>query len=143
MSKFDIDHLKLNAELMKKKILTKKLSLRLITIFGLVFVVFIVMGLVREIINRYGVNKEIEKVKIEIEMLERKNKELAGLVEYLNTDSFKEIQARQNLGMQQEGETVVSIESMPDNVNEQMAFVNEGEREKSNMEKWWSYFFNN
>ena len=126
---------------MKKKLLTKKLSLRLITMLGLVFVFFIVMGLVREIVSRYRVNQEIESVRMEIETLERKNKELAGLVDYLNTDSFKEIQARQNLGVQKEGEVAVSIESMPDNTNEQVVFADSEDVEKSNFEKWWGYFF--
>ncbi len=126
---------------MKKKLLTKKLSLRLITIFGLVFVIFIAMGLVREIVNRYQINQEIERVKMEIDTLERNNQELAGLVDYLNTDSFKEIQARQNLGVQKEGETAISIESMPDNANEQVVFVGEDDKGSSNIEKWWGYFF--
>ena len=126
---------------MKKKFFSKKMSLRLITLIGLVFIVFIAFGLVREIVNRYRVNQEIENVKSEIEILERKNKELAGLVDYLNTGSFKEIQARQNLGTQKEGETAVSIESLPDNTEQQIDFEIAQGTGSSNFEKWWEYFF--
>lgn len=100
------------------------------------------MGVVRELVSRYMINQEIEKVKSEINTLERKNKELSGLVEYLNTDAFKEIQARQNLGMQKDGETAVSIESLPDNATNEVELVNNNDvKDKSNMEKWWQYFF--
>lgn len=104
--------------------------------------IFIAMGLVREIVSRYMVNQEIAKIQTEINSLERKNQELSGLVEYLNTDAFKEIQARQNLGMQKDGETAVSIESLPDNINAQVTVLEDNnESEKSNLEKWWEYFF--
>ncbi|MFA6296670.1 MAG: septum formation initiator family protein [Patescibacteria group bacterium] len=130
---------------MKKRFLTKKWSLRLITVFGLVCIIFIAMGLVRELVNRYMVNQEIEKMQAEINTLERKNQELGGLVDYLNTDAFKEIQARQNLGMQKDGETAVSIESMPDNINTvaELPQDNNDSSDKTNMEKWWNYFFSN
>ncbi|MDD3887367.1 MAG: septum formation initiator family protein [Patescibacteria group bacterium] len=130
---------------MKKRLLTKKWSLRLITVTGLVFVIFIAMGLVRELVNRYMVNQEIEKIQAEINTLERKNKELGGLVDYLNTDAFKEIQARQNLGMQKDGETAVSIESLPDNMNSvvELSQDNSDQKNKLNIEKWWNYFFTN
>lgn len=130
---------------MKKRLLTKKWSLRLITVTGLVFVIFIAMGLVRELVNRYMVNQEIEKVQAEINTLERKNKELGGLVDYLNTDAFKEIQARQNLGMQKDGETAVSIESLPDNMNSvvELSQNNSDQKDTMNIEKWWNYFFTN
>ncbi len=128
---------------MKKRLLTKKWSLRLITVTGLVFVIFIAMGLVRELVNRYMINQEIEKVQSEINTLERKNKELAGLVDYLNTDAFKEIQARQNLGMQKDGETAVSIESLPDNINSmaELSQDSNDQSDKTNIGKWWGYFF--
>jgi len=130
---------------MKKRLLTKKWSLRLITVTGLVFVIFIAMGLVRELVNRYMVNQEIEKIQAEINTLERKNKELGGLVDYLNTDAFKEIQARQNLGMQKDGETAVSIESLPDNMNSvvELSQDNSDQKNTLNIEKWWNYFFTN
>ena len=45
--------------------------------------------------------------------------------------------------MQKDGETAVSIESMPDNVTNEVELIsnNNDTEDKSNMEKWWDYFF--
>ena len=98
--------------------------------------------------RKHQVNQEIQMVKEEIEQLERRNNELSALVEYLDTESFKEIQARQSLNLQKEGETAVAIKEahkVPDteaeNSNKALEAEKEAQSKKSNIVKWWEYFF--
>lgn len=119
-------------------------SSRLVLLVGIVLLVLVSIALGKELMRKHEVNQEIEKVQSEIDRLERKNKELSSLIEYLNTEEFKEIQARQNLNLQKEGEAAVAI-TVPPTPN-----IDEGESEndepivvenKSNIQKWWEYFF--
>ncbi|EKE13972.1 MAG: hypothetical protein ACD_12C00726G0003, partial [uncultured bacterium] len=74
---------------------------------------------------------------------EHRNQELNNLINYLQTDAYKEIQARKQLGLQKEGEVAISIQSdltkpeiSPENSDDDnMTEI------KSNPRKWWDYFF--
>lgn len=123
----------------------KKTAIKLLIFFGFVMIIFTSFGLGKELVRRQKINNEIQEVKKEIESLEKKNKELGQLIEYLNTDSFKEIQARQNLGFKKEGEKVISIESGDSGLNyeNEASFEVPIKTETSNLKKWWNYFFQN
>lgn len=127
----------------KKNIARKKTTIKLLIFLGFVLIVFTSFGLGKELVRRQKINEEIGNVKKEIESMEKKNKELSQLIEYLNTDSFKEIQARQNLGYRKEGESVVSIESGDDGLNKEneASFEIPINKDESNMKKWWNHFF--
>lgn len=124
------------------------MSSKLVLVIGFVLLALISVALTKELMRKHQVNQEIELVKEEIERLERRNEELQALVEYLNTDSFKEIQARQSLNLQKEGETAVAItEPVREPVIEEQVIdkAEEAQKEalagKSNIVKWWEYFF--
>lgn len=123
----------------KRTFLEKLGSMRFLLIGGLAFLVFVSVGLSKEVLRRHQINKEIEKVQKEVEELEKKNQELSSLVDYLSTESFREVQARRELGFQKEGETAISIQSQESKGEE----VKEGEQEEeiSNPKKWWNHFF--
>ena len=127
----------------KKNVSRKKTVIKLLIFFGFVMMVFTSFGLGKELVRRQKINKEINQVKKEIESFEKKNKELGQLIEYLNTDSFKEIQARQNLGYRKEGERVVSIESGDNSFNQEneASFITPFQEDISNMRRWWNHFF--
>jgi cell division protein FtsB len=122
----------------------RKTIYKLITLVGMVVLIFVSIALGKEIYRRYQINQEINVVKQEIEELERKNHEMQALVDYLNTDSFKEIQARQNLGLQKEGEVAVAVEPGLPADDEDLSSTfesSENTEEISNGKKWWKYFF--
>lgn len=131
-----------------KNSLTKKgFIFKLITFVGIIVLILVSIALGKEIYRRYQINQEIKIVKLEIETLQKKNKELQALVNYLNSDSYKEIQARQNLGLQKLGEQAVAIETaptmesaLPKEISAAVPAAEPG-RELSNPEKWWKYFF--
>lgn len=121
------------------------LSTKVIVLVGLIFLGLVSFALSKELMRKHRVNQEIEEVKKEITSLEKKNKELAALIEYLNTDSYKEIQARQNLNLQKEGETAVAVMPVERSLEEASGtekFDIPVDEESSNVKKWWNYFFN-
>ncbi len=120
---------------------------KLITFVGIIVLILVSIALGKEIYRRYQINQEIKTVKSEIETLQKKNKELQVLVDYLNSDSYKEIQARQNLGLQKPGEQAVAIEAAPategaaSTDTSKVVTAVDPAHELSNPEKWWKYFF--
>lgn len=120
---------------------------KLITFIGIIVLILVSIALGKEIYRRYQINQEIKTVKSEIETLQKKNKELQVLVDYLNSDSYKEIQARQNLGLQKPGEQAVAIEAAPTTEgaistgDSTKIATAEPTKNLSNPEKWWKYFF--
>lgn len=96
---------------MRQKIsFLKKLIKSPIFSVALVFVlVFGGIALTKEIIKRSQVQKEINKLEQEVKLLENENLKLADLLEYLNTDFFKEKEARLKLGLQKPGEKLIII----------------------------------
>jgi cell division protein FtsB len=128
----------------KAKSKKRKTFFKFFTLMGLVLLVFVSVALGKEVYRRHQISQEIDEAKQEVESLEKKNFELQALIDYLNTDSFKEIQARQNLGLQKEGEMAVAIEPGIASAaeNQGSTFESAGEvKEVSNFKKWWKYFF--
>ncbi|MBU2235447.1 septum formation initiator family protein [Patescibacteria group bacterium] len=102
------------------------------------------VSLGKEVVRRYEVNKEIQALEKEVEELENQNTELADLIQYLNTNSFREKEARTKLGMAKEGEKVVvipNIEVVAETATEAVG-VPDNVEELSNPERWFAYFFN-
>lgn len=115
------------------------LKSKIFVIIGVAFAILILVASAREIIRRLQVEKEIEALQKEIELLENKNSELKGLIEYYQTESFAERQAREKLNLQKEGERAVIIS---ENTSEKFALEKEKQIQgKSNLQKWWDYFF--
>lgn len=127
----------------QKKFKSKVLSLRLLIFVGLILMVFFSISLGKEMYRKYQINKEITAVQEEINSLEQENQEMRDLIEYLNTNSFKEIQARQQLGLQKEGEQAIAIQSAPEEIQNVAGEEEAIEEEQTNTMKWWSYFFGN
>lgn len=128
----------------KKNKLNKFLPSRLFLIIGVAVLVFFSVSLAKEIIRRYEVNKDIQELEQEVSELENQNEELADLIQYLNTDSFKEKEARTKLGMAKAGEKVVVIpdEALVEEVTTETVDAPDNVDELSNPERWFAYFFN-
>ena len=120
-------------------------------LIGLVVLVLISVPLARNMSKRYRVNDEINDLQREIDDLEGRNSELKNLVEYLNSDSFVEEQARLKLNYKKIGEEVFVIKDIPvssdsifnkNNPSYNIPGLDDGSFKKdSNISKWWKYFF--
>lgn len=127
----------------KKSLLKNQKFLALI---GLAVLVLISFPIAKNISQKYAVDKEIEDLQNEIAEIEGQNKDLRGLIDYLESDQFVEEQARLNLGLKKEGEDVVVLkEEVVDNFYNVHFGENEADLELANLsnpERWWRYFFN-
>lgn len=109
----------------------------------LVLVVVFVLGsaLSRELYREYQIKKEIDKLQKEIEAMESDNYELSQLLEYYQTEEYKESEARQRLNLKAEGEKVVMIENKEVAVESPEDIAKKQRDLSPNYVKWWNYFF--
>lgn len=133
----------------KKKLVQKLFGSSIILIIGLLILSYIFISLGKEYVRRYQVNKEIERLRAEVEKQESNNLKLVDLVDYLNSEQFIEKEARQKLGYKKPGENVVVIkegslvQNQPD-ANDQNSSedkIAEEIKRSSNPIKWRIYFF--
>lgn len=111
--------------------------------------VFVVMAyfLSRVIAKKYEVAQEIKAIKERRETLVKENQRLQDMLAYLKTDSYQEKVARENLGLQKPGETVVAIEEKDsDVVRTEEEFMPAAEQTKTTaylpiFKRWYNYFF--
>lgn len=93
--------------------------------------------------KRNKVNNDIKDLKKEIADIESQNNDLTDMIEYLDTMSFKEKEARLKLGLQKEGEKTLIITSPYSELQTKKEEGKNMEEPKySNTLKWWKYFFN-
>lgn len=86
-----------------------------------------------------AVENEKQKLAEQISSLESKNQELSDSLSYLNSSSFKERVARQQLNLKREGETVYSFGGDASPTQQPKTSDQDG----SNFQKWLNYFFKN
>ena len=87
--------------------------------------------------KRRAIDKEINQLIAQEQNLQQKNQDLEQSLRYFSSDGYKEKLARQQLGLQKEGEIAVQfpkdIASAPQG--------NIPAKTPSNPEKWWNYLF--
>lgn len=88
--------------------------------------------------SQKAIDEERGKLQAQADDLQKKNSELNESLKYLNSPSFKERVARQQLGLKRDGETVYSFSEQQ--VLGQSTTQVEEEKE-INFKKWWDYFF--
>lgn len=89
--------------------------------------------------QRLAIEKEIQSIIAQGEALQAKNRQLSDSLNYLNTDSYKERLAREQLNLKKPGEIVVNfanLKAQPQNAEAQAQ-----NSPKQNAVKWWNYFF--
>ena len=110
---------------------------------ALAILVVLAVFLAQQKFRQYRLQAAIEKEKQNLEQrqleLEGKREELNKTLNYLNSKSYKEIIARQQLNMQKDGEIVYNfngatnpVEPSPENTD----------AKTSNFQKWVNYFLN-
>lgn len=93
--------------------------------------------------QQYRMQKEIEgqkqKLTQQMQNLEQKNQELADSLSYLNSSSFKERVARQQLDLKKNGEQVYNFGQAP--TSSPQSPPNDAGGGQTNFQKWLNYFF--
>ncbi len=120
-----------------KKILSSK-----ITIFFLASLLLFFGALkFRQLEKQKAIREEKNKLIEQENSLKKRNEDLLGTLANLNSDSYKERVAREELNLKREGEFVYNFSNIEESSNEKpKTSFQPGE---SNPVKWWNYFFNN
>ena len=126
-----------------KSVLTSKFFLLLCTVLIMLFSV----SVVKELLRRIEINKEISTLEQEIGVLESNNQELANLIDYINSSRYQEKEIKARLNLQESGEQVVFVPQngrtnsvmLPD--AETGINANIDQSGNANYTKWWNYFF--
>lgn len=93
----------------------------------------------RMYLEKREINSEIAKLQAQADLIKKENDDLSGLIKYWNTTEFQEREAREKLNLKKEGEFVVVLPESEETVSG----ASTNSREKSNINKWFDYFFNN
>lgn len=124
--------------LLKNKNLKQKV---LIVIFSLIFL-FVFLNFLKAWFKGRQVNSEINNLEQEISTLQKDTAELTELIQYFNSSAYIEEKARVDLGLKKEGEKVVLITDDLKKNLESGEKIEEKNAPRSNLKKWWDYFFN-
>jgi cell division protein FtsB len=81
----------------------------IVNVLGAAAVVYLVVVLGETVHRNYQLGHQIDELNAQINLLEAQKQELAYTIQYYQTDSFHERDARAKLGLQKPGEGVVII----------------------------------
>ena len=81
----------------------------LVNVLGALVIVYLVVVLGQTIQRNYKLGHQIDTLKQQITLLKDQRDALAYNIQYYQTDSYKDRQARSQLGLQKPGENVVII----------------------------------
>lgn len=112
---------------------------------GLGAIIMISLALTQETYRRYQIQREIEDLRTQVDKKERDNQKVKGMIEYFKTDDFQEKEAKEKLSVQKEGEKVLMVKGDRENESKsgdiQQPENTSPKDNRTNLRKWWDYFF--
>lgn len=94
----------------------------------------------RALSQKYHIDKQISQLRARADQIRGQNQDLSDLVNYLQTDQYKEKAARQQLNLKKDGEMVVAL---PQTDEGEVSSAVVTAKQQSNAQKWYDYFFLN
>lgn len=113
---------------------------------GLIVIIYMFAILANETGKNYQLRSRADELEGQISKLESDINELGFRITYYKTDAYKEKLARQELGVQAPGESVVVVKDDQADKKVQATTVNlktdeQIESEKPNPQQWWDFLF--
>lgn len=110
-------------------------------VIGIVILGLVLSAFIRITLQKAAIQRQIDELKAEKEKLESNNNDLAGLLDYFASESYKEREMRLKLNMQKPGERVVIISRPEDKTGQDISSESgESSSVSSGFKKWWNYF---
>ncbi|TAK89172.1 hypothetical protein EPO04_03680 [Patescibacteria group bacterium] len=105
------------------------------TIIGVIVALYIGVYLVQTIQKNYELQKQIDGLQQDVAGLEVEQDQLKYKIQYYQTEAFKEKEAREKLGLQQPGESVLILpkDNAPAEDEQQQK---PAATQKSNLQQW-------
>ena len=123
-------------------------SSKILLIISLITLIFFSTNLVKEIINRRDLKKDVRSLEEEINRLESRNNELSQLIGYFESLDFVEKEARTKLNLRKPGEKIIIVGDEESEANTVQPieqdisnYITNEIVSLSNPERWWNYFF--
>lgn len=117
------------------KKLTQYVRSRASLLAGLGLLAFLLVSFTRTLYRDREIRVEIRQLEAHAAKLEKQKNQSQQWVAYLKSDAYLEHEARKNFGYAKPGEKVVIIEG------ETSQGQAEGQRDRTNPQKWFAYFF--
>lgn len=106
---------------------------------GTVIAIYLVVVLIQTVRHNYVLGKQIEALNTKIALLQSQKQQLEYSIQYYNTDSFRDREARSKLGLQLPGENVVII-PRPSATPIPAPAADTAQSNKSNFFQWLAFF---
>jgi cell division protein FtsB len=114
----------------------------LLNVAGAVAIIYLVVILGQTIMRNYDLNTQITDLKGQIALLQDQKDQLAYNIQYYQTDSFQQREARAKLGLQMPGEQVVVLPK-PSATPVAAAADTKPAKKKSNFQQWLDFLGGN
>lgn len=128
-----------------KNLLTSR---NVLSVIAVLFILYGSYATLKVIGYNYQLQKDIDQLRAEVELLDLQNKQLEYSIAYYKTDAFADREARDKLGLQAPGEQVVifpdkiprelETPKTPQQIAEEQNFT---QRSKSNLDQWLFFLF--
>jgi cell division protein FtsB len=118
----------------------KNISVQMVIVIGLMMVSGMFVKYASEVYKDYKVNLKIDTLKNDIVRLEEENSMLIDDISYYNTPEYREIVAKDELGMRKPGELVFAIRSEETLSQKQVSYDYEQDISLPVHIKWWNLF---
>ncbi len=105
---------------------------------GLILVTYLSILVFQVVQKNYQLSKQIDSLSKQITQLQNDNDQLAYEVQYDQTDSFKEKEARAKFGLMAPGEGVIVL---PPKQTANLTAKQPTKPKVSNPRQWWSFLF--
>ncbi|MEK7653117.1 MAG: septum formation initiator family protein [Patescibacteria group bacterium] len=132
-------------------LLRRKISrTKIVAVISLVLLILFGLNLVKELISRRQIDRQIRNLENEARRLQSDNEQISSLIESWSNKDYSEKEARLKLGLQKPGErTILILREGEDAITNEIGGDSEKvgnilvpvEHELPNPVKWWRYFF--
>lgn len=136
----------------RKSFFRRLLDSKALLIGETIIAVLILTALGREFAEQYSIRQEVRALEEERSSLQERTQELSSLVQYFESDFYRESEARTKFGLQKEGESEIVVPSvaavetqqsgLSQNVASETSTANTTGQDTTNPRRWWNYFFN-
>lgn len=118
---------------------------RLTTVIVIILFLFLSVSFLRVFLKDYALRHEIGRLQTDVNKLEKRKIESLEVLKKLQSDSYVEGRAREELQAAKPGEAVLVVPglSVSSTATKSLTLEEDVPVELSNPAKWWYYFFGN
>ncbi len=124
----------------KKRLIHRILTSRGVLVVEVILIAVILVGIAKEVTRRVALRREIEALEQQIAALRAQNVSLGEYVASIDTDSFREREARKRLNLQLPGETLLILPEGEGSTTVASASTSSS-ASTTNVQRWWRFFF--